>query len=99
MLAIGRRLHVVHDLVIDGVGAGGDGAVQAAAAAHRVKVRQLVAGGGDGVQNGGLAVVRLIDDAVELIQLLGGVVKPQLVELLLLVEHRDLRAGSAGVDN
>ena len=79
MLAVGSRLHVVHDPVVDGVGAGGNGAVQTAASAHRVKVRQLVPGGGDGVQNGGLAVVRLIDDAVELVQLLGRVVDAQLV--------------------
>ena len=38
------------------------GAVQAAAAAHRVKVLQLEAGLGDGVQNGILSVVRLVDD-------------------------------------
>ena len=99
VLAVGGGLHVVHDLIIDGVGAGGDGAVQAAAAAHRVEVRQLVAGGGDGVQNSGLAVVRLVDDAVELVQLLGGVVDAQLVQLLLLLEHRDLRAGGAGIDD
>ena len=99
MLAIRRSLHIVHHLVVDGIGAAGDGTVQTAAAAHRVKVLQLIASLGDGVQDGVLAVVRLVDDPLELIQLLGGVVNAQLIELLVLLEHSDLGAGGAGVDD
>ena len=99
MLAVGRGLHIVHHLIVDGVGAAGNGAGQSAAPAHRVKVLQLVAGLGDGAEDGVLAVVRLVDDPLEPVQLLGGVVDAQLEQLLLLLEHRDLRAGGAGVDD
>ena len=99
VLAVGGGLHVAHDAVVDGVGAGGDGAVQAAAAAHGIEVRQLVAGVGDGAENGLAAVVRLVDDPLEPVQLLRGVVDGQLVELLLVLEHRDLGGGGAGVDD
>ena len=99
MLAVGRGLHIVHHLVVDGVGAAGDGTVQTAAAAHRVKVLQLITGLGDSVQDGGLAVVRLVDDPLELIQLFGGVVNAQLEKLLVFIEHGDFGAGGAGVDD
>ena len=99
MLAIGGGLHVVHDPVVDGVGAGGDGPVQAAPAAHRVEVRQAEAALRHGVQNGLLAVIRLVDDPVEAVQLLGGVVHGGLINLRLLVENGHLGAGGAGVDD
>ena len=99
MLAIGRGLHVRHDPVVDGVGAGGDGAVQTAPAAHGGEVGQLIARLGDGLENGLLAVIRLIDDAGELIQLLGGVIDRDLEQLLLVLEYRDLGGGSAGVND
>ena len=94
-----RRGHVVHDPVVDGVGAGGDGPVQAAPAAHRVEVRQAEAALRHGVQNGLLAVIRLVDDPVEAVQLLGGVVHGGLINLRLLVENGHLGAGGAGVDD
>lgn len=74
VLAVGRGLHVVHDPVVDGVGAGGDGPVQAAPAAHGGKVRQPKVALCHGVQNGLLAEVRLVNDPVEPVQLLGRVV-------------------------
>ena len=99
VLAVGRGLHVVHDPVVDGVGAGGDGPVQAAPAAHGGKVRQPKAALRHGVQNGLLAEVRLVNDPVEPVQLLGRVVDALFEQLLLLVENGDLGAGSAGVDD
>ena len=99
MLAVGRGLHVGHDPVVDGVGAGGDGAVQTAPAAHGGEVGQLIARLGDGLENGLLTVIGLIDDAGELIQLLGGVIDRYLEQLLLVLEYRDLGGGSAGVND
>ena len=99
MLAVGCGLYVGHDLVVDGVGAGGNGPVQTAAAAHRVEVRQAEAALRHGVQNGLLAVIRLVDDPGEAVQLLGGVVDGHFEELFLVLEHRDLGGGCAGVDD
>ena len=97
VLAVGRGLHIGHDLVIDGVGAGGDGAVQPAAAADRGKIGQLVSSIADGLENGRLAIVRLVDDPGEPVQLLGRVVDGDLEQLLLVLKHRDLGGGSAGI--
>ena len=99
MLTVGRGLYVGHDLVVDGVGAGGNGPVQTAAAADGGKVGQLITGLGDGLENGLLAVVRLVDDPGEAVQLLGGVVDGHFEELFLVLEHRDLGGGCAGVDD
>ena len=99
MLAVGRGLHVGHDLVVHGIRTAGDGPVQPAPPAHGGEVAQLIARLGDGLQNGLLAVVRLVDDPGELIQLLGGVVDRDLEKLLLVLEHRDLGGRSAGVDD
>ena len=99
VLTVGSGLHIVHDLVIDGIGAGGDGAVQAAAAADRVEIAQLEARLGDGIQNSLFAVVRLVDDLVELIQLLRGVIQTELEQLLILLKDRNFGRGCAGIDN
>ncbi len=99
MLAVGCGLHIGHDLVVDGVGAAGDGAVQSTPPAHGGEVAQLIARLGDGLQNGRLAVVRLVDDPGELIQLLCGVVDGDFEKLFLVLEHRDLGRGRAGVDD
>ena len=99
MFAVGRGLHVGHDLVVDGVRTAGDGPVQPAPPAHGGKVAQLIARLADGLQNGLLAVARLVDDPGELIQLLCGMVDGDLEKLLLVLKHRDLGGCRAGVDD
>ena len=99
MLPVGRLLHIAHHGIADGVGAGGDGPVQAAPAAHSVKIGQLIAALRHRIQNGLLPVVRLINDPVKLIQLLRGVVDALFEDLLVFVEHSDLCGSCAGVDD
>ena len=99
MLAVGSLLHIPHDGVADSVGAGGNGPVQAAPTAHGVKVAQLIAALRHRVQNGLLPVVRLVDDPVEPVQLLGGMVDALFEHLLVFVEHGDLCGSRTGIDN
>ena len=99
VLAIGGLLHIPHHRVADGVGAGGDGPIQPAPAADGVKIREAEAALGHSVQNGLLPEVGLVDDPVEPVQLLGGVVDAFFEDLIVLVEHGDLGGGGAGVDD
>ena len=99
MLPVGRLLHVTHNGVADGVGAGGNGTVQAAPTAHGVKIGQPVAALRHRVQNRLPAVVRLVDDPLKPIQLLRGVVDALFEHLLILVEHGDLRGRCTGVND
>ena len=99
MFTKGSLFHILHHPVIDRVGAGGNRPVQTAAAANRVKIRQLEAALLHRCQHGRLAVVRLINHPFELIQLLCGVIQPFLKKLLLLLKNGDLGGGGTGVNN
>ena len=99
MLAVGRRLHICHHLVVDSISAGGDGTVQAAAAAYGIKVRKLEACFGNSRQNRVLAVIRLVDDLLKLVQFLRGMVNAQFEKLLVFLKNSNLCGSGAGIDD
>ena len=99
MLAVGSLLHILHHPVADGVGAGGDRAVQAATAAHGIEILQAEAPLRPRLQHSPLAELRLIDDPVEALQLLSRVDDALFQKLPFLLKHRHLGGGGAGIDD
>ena len=99
MLAVGGLLHILHHPVTDGVGAGGDRAVQAATATHGIEILQAEAALRHRLQHSPLAELRLIDDPVEALQLLSRVDDALFQKLPFLLKHRYLGGGSAGIDD